>query len=344
MWNQWISGKDFHEFVTVQKGEQFAYAKVYFNNSTDCHPPLFYWLLHTICSFTPDKFSKWSGLSLNILIYIISAILIYKISAMLLKSDKWKFIPVIMWGLSKDAIDNCTYIRMYMLLTMITLWYVYFHIKMFQEGITLKKMISVWIMIYLGAMTHYYSLVVSFFGVLFFSLYLLWKKRIKTMFTYGIGACVSVGAMFFSYPYVVEQVTGSSTNNVGNQIVKNLFNFNLWIKQSKGLLKSLIAEITYNGTISFILTKIFIFVLLVLIALNIKNKSIKIKEWKELFWAAGICAFSFLSITFIGGEYVYSRYIYHIIPVIYIIIIVIWNKIYIGNESYFKYINSFFCF
>ncbi|MDE6789180.1 MAG: hypothetical protein K2J47_07675, partial [Ruminococcus sp.] len=250
MWNNWISGESFQDFITVQEGERFAYSAVYRNNSMDCHPPLFYWILHTICSFMPNSFSKWFGLLMNIVLFVISEIFIYLISDELMKSYKWKFIPIVMWGFSSFAVDTCTFIRMYMLLTTITVCFVYLHVKMFRYGITVSRMLPIWGVIYLGAMSHYYSLIVSFWSVLLFSLYLLRKKEIKSMFIYGFGACISVGLMILNYPYVFEQVTGSSTNNVGNQIAKNLFNFKLWIDQLKNLGIALIKNISYHKKIS----------------------------------------------------------------------------------------------
>lgn len=333
MWNNWISGESFQDFITVQEGEEFAYSTVYRNNSMDCHPPLFYWILHTMCSFMPDSFSKWTGLLINIILFVISGIFIYLISDELIKSWKWKFIPIVMWGFSSFAVDTCTFIRMYMLLTTITVCFVYLHIKMFRYGITVSRMLAVWGVIYLGGMTHYYSLLVSFPGVLFFSLYLLRKKEIKAMFTYGIGACISVGVMILSYPYIFEQVTGSSTNNVGNQIAKNLFNFPLWIDQLKNLTKNLLKNISYHKIISLLIGLTFIVLLLIMIVLNIKDKSISsiVLDLKEIFWIIGIFIFSFLSISFIGGEYVYLRYIYYIVPLIYLIAVIVLEKLLQGK-------------
>ena len=69
-WDKWVSGDQYKSFITVQDGEKFAYDKVYYNNSLDCHPPLYYWVIHTVCSFFPDQFSKWFGLVVNILFLI----------------------------------------------------------------------------------------------------------------------------------------------------------------------------------------------------------------------------------------------------------------------------------
>lgn len=271
---------------------------------------------------------------MNIVLFVITAIFIYLIADELIDQKIWKFIPVIMWGFSSFAVDTCIFIRMYMMLTAITVCFVYLHIKIFRYGITVRRILFVWVLIYLGSFTHYYSLIVSFWGVLFFSLYLLQKKEIKTMFIYGIGACISVGLMILSYPYVIEQATGSPTNNVGNQIMENLFNFKLWIFQLKNLSYNLLTRISYHNEISQSVGLVFITLILIMILLHIKNKSYRsvILNLKETFWLIGIFIFSFLSISYIGGEYVDPRYIYHIIPLFYLTAVIILEKLLQGRK------------
>ena len=64
----------FMDYFTVQRGHEFDYATVWKNQSEDVHPPLYYVFVHTISSFFPGSFSKWFGLAVNILFYILSGI------------------------------------------------------------------------------------------------------------------------------------------------------------------------------------------------------------------------------------------------------------------------------
>lgn len=339
MWDNWISGDSFDEFVTVQKGEEFSYATVYKNNSLDCHPPLFYWCIHTVCSLAPDYFSKWFGLGLNIVFFVFAAVFIYMISDVLTQSPTCKLLPVIMWGFSQFAVDTCTFIRMYMLLTVFALGFIYLHIRMFKNGVSPARLFLIWILIYLGSMTHYYSVVLSFWGVLFFCIFLLLNKKIKTMFQYGIGSCISIVALLISYPYVLTQATGSSTNDVGNEIVRNLFNIKLWIKMTISLANQGGIKISYNRLISYILLLIIVLAFVVLLIRNKKGKTIgRMSDWKEIIWLAATIIMTFLSISFIGGEYVRLRYIYHIIPIAYIIAVVVFERLLQNNLLLSKFV------
>lgn len=52
-------GEPFFEKMVVHEDSGFSYADVWKNQASDTHPPFYYALLHTICSFFPEKFSIW---------------------------------------------------------------------------------------------------------------------------------------------------------------------------------------------------------------------------------------------------------------------------------------------
>ena len=61
-----LTKSDFYSYLTVDPGQQFDYAGVIYSAGLDTLPPLYYLILHTICSFFPAVFSKWFGLIINI--------------------------------------------------------------------------------------------------------------------------------------------------------------------------------------------------------------------------------------------------------------------------------------
>ncbi|MDF2567934.1 MAG: hypothetical protein K0R90_1390, partial [Oscillospiraceae bacterium] len=62
--NKWLDNSYFNDYLEVGKNDKFKYDSVYYNQGEDVHPPLFYFALHTISSFTPNSFSKWQGIIL----------------------------------------------------------------------------------------------------------------------------------------------------------------------------------------------------------------------------------------------------------------------------------------
>lgn len=317
MYDNWISGSRFDEFITVQKGEQFAYGRVYLNNSTDCHPPLFYWLLHTICSFHPNKFSKWYGLTLNLVLFVMTQIVVCMLSTEHIQNSCLQKLPVVMYGLSVYLIETASFIRMYMLLTLFATLTGYITVKLINSDMAKKWMIAMWIVIYLGAMTQYYSLILNFWIVVLISAKFLYQKKFKKIFLLDAGALFSVACVFLSYPYIISQATGSGTNNVGTEVARNLFNFRLWIQMMGQLGRQIVENVSYSRRLSYAVCLVgaFVFVILFLFGKK-RNRRI---PWEGIVIAVG-CLLTIITIAFIGGEYVYLRYIYFVIPLLYFVI------------------------
>ena len=116
LYNKWIPGEYFKNHLTVQNEEKFDYLKVKQNISKDNHPPFYQYLIHTICSFFPDSFSKWYGLSLNLLLFVLSQIILFFICIKFF-SDKLSLLIILYYGLTSASINTFINIRMYDLLT-----------------------------------------------------------------------------------------------------------------------------------------------------------------------------------------------------------------------------------
>ena len=66
--NVWHNKEYYLDYLTVNQNEKWNLKPVYENQKNDVHPPLYYLLLRISASFTIDRFSKWSGIILNIII------------------------------------------------------------------------------------------------------------------------------------------------------------------------------------------------------------------------------------------------------------------------------------
>ena len=50
---QWVDGDVLFDVLTVSEEESFSYKAVYENQERDVHPPLYYYIIHTISSLLP---------------------------------------------------------------------------------------------------------------------------------------------------------------------------------------------------------------------------------------------------------------------------------------------------
>ena len=73
---KWMERDELRNDFVVLSGEQFRYGVVKQMQSWDVHPPVYYYIFHTICSLFPGKFSKWLGISVNLIAYVVSYLLL----------------------------------------------------------------------------------------------------------------------------------------------------------------------------------------------------------------------------------------------------------------------------
>ena len=335
-WDQWFSGDEFSEYVSVQDGEQFAYDKVFYNNSLDAHPPLYYCVIHTVSSLFPGQFSKWIGLFVNLLFMVGVDILIYGISRKMINSELLQFLPVFVYGLSPVAMEIASFIRMYAQLSFFAMVFCYCTVLMLKDGVKIRRLIISWLIIYLGAMTHYYALVLCFWGVLLFVIYLVKKKDIKHMLIYGIGSLIAVVLVYVTYPSILTQAFGSSTNNIGAEVSGSLFDVRLHLRQIKNLTFELFDSFGYKGLGNKVCIAIACMMLVLLVLALKKNGKSALKQSKEAIWVFGVFVLTFITVAWVGGEFVYLRYVYYVIPLIYVIVGYYFDKYMAGRKLLLK--------
>lgn len=208
--NMWQKGDAYKDYLTVQSGEGFAYDTVFSNQANDVHPPFYYLIIHTICSFFPDTYSKWFVFVPNILFYIISLVLLYKVSYTLTESRAKGIITMIFWGFSCGAIKNLVFGRMYMLLTLLILSLLLIHIIVLKKGeFTFKNTIPLIFISLAGFLTQYYFYFFAFFSAAVTCFIFLGKKKWKSLFIYAGSMLFSVGAAIIIFPATLTHVFNS---------------------------------------------------------------------------------------------------------------------------------------
>jgi hypothetical protein len=184
----WMNATVLKNYITVQEDERFSYDIPYNNSSHDAHPPLYSFLLHTICSFFPNTYSKWYGFSINIIFYIGTIIILYLLSDCLFLSKKKAILATLIWAFSLGAISSVLFIRLYMMLTFFTLLSLFFTIKYFIEQKNVY-LIYLFISYFLAGMTQYFFWLFAFFLILIF--FFLSIKEYKFYLPLGFTALAS---------------------------------------------------------------------------------------------------------------------------------------------------------
>lgn len=194
---EWMDTEGIRSEFMALKGEGLGLGMVRLMQSLDVHPPLYYYLLRLVCWLSPGIFSKWQGLAVNIVFFVLSWLTLAAITKEITDNDKKKILAVCaLFGFSPAVFSGVMFIRMYMMLTFVCLIILYIHIR----AITQKK--RTWFGFYLPIMglsfvgfhIHYYFAVFLFFLAATVSLYLFWNKESrKESFIYA--GCVLAGLM-----------------------------------------------------------------------------------------------------------------------------------------------------
>ena len=114
---EWVETAPIRDEFVVLEGEGFNYGQVKLVQSWDVHPPLYYQILHTLCSFFPRVFSKWTGIAVNLLAFMGSLILALLIARQLQLPFSLQMLYLLLMGCNAAVISINMFLRMYAWLT-----------------------------------------------------------------------------------------------------------------------------------------------------------------------------------------------------------------------------------
>ncbi|MBQ7132247.1 MAG: hypothetical protein IJO29_06710 [Oscillospiraceae bacterium] len=198
-YNHWNDGSLFREYLTVGENERFEYGSVYYNQKYDVHPPLYYYILHTICSFFPGSFSPWYAFSINAVSFVAAQIFLYLCVVKISKSRFLGLSVCALWGFSSGAITCGVYLRMYVLLMAFTLIYTYLTLRLIYDGFSKKTMTALCVVTYLGSLVQYFFIIFAGAMAACMCVYYLIKKQPKRMLAYGGFLLLSVALAVVSF-------------------------------------------------------------------------------------------------------------------------------------------------
>lgn len=229
---KWMDRETYRNEFVVLPGERFQYGLVKQVQSWDVHPPMYYWVFHTVASFVPGVFSKWIGLSVNLFFHGINLILLTYLSYLAGGGDlKLAYFATLVFGLTPAAMSGVVFIRMYEMLTTFVLLCAVLHVRALQrpkgESEWEKKfsfarfLLSMAVVTYVGFLTQYYYFIFLFYMALAFCVYLLWSDRnLYRCLWYTISQGAAFVLAYLTYPSCLGQMFRGQR---GAQAAENFF-------------------------------------------------------------------------------------------------------------------------
>lgn len=266
--DHWHDSDFYNDYITVQSNERFNYSNVYYNQVCDVHPPLYYFILHTVCSLTPDCFSKWQGLIPNLIFYAVIMVYLYLIAEKLTKSKKTALLTMVFWGLSGGTVSAVSFIRMYLLLTMLAVMMMYYFIC-FMKELKTRYAVLISVIAFLGFLTQYVFYVYVFFITLLACLYFLLKKQFVNMFGLGFSILSSVAAALAVFPAVILHTFNGAFNAYAKFDFHNIFLLSYLLKLIRCIFNCFFYKLP-EDVIFLVCVLIFLFLIIACLILSVK--------------------------------------------------------------------------
>lgn len=209
----WNTSEDFNEYLTVSENDRFNYAQVYENQIIDAsHPPFYYALVHTVCSFFPNTFSKYFAYTINVLAMAGILIMLYKIAKKICSNNFYSLIAVFAFAFSIACITMTIYLRMYATLTFFVLAFVYMNLKLYEQknSAKVRDFILLGVIVLFGTLTQYYFILFEALTALIFMVFKIKEKCFKDLRNYIITLALGSAAALCIYPYIIMNVLGGN--------------------------------------------------------------------------------------------------------------------------------------
>ena len=217
--DQVFTQEDIQEYLTVGENDAFSFGSVYYNQTQDVHPPLYYMLIHLVSSLFRGSSSMWIGLGVNVVLYLLTLAALYFLALRLYGSEELGAIAVLLYGLSVIGTSTVMMIRMYMLLTLFTVLLALAVLRVLREGGRKSSYLLLTLTMFCGMMTQYYFVFYAFFLCAIAFFFLAAQKQWRRVGAFSLAALLGVGLMFLVFPAAVRHLFVGNGQVVGGSSV-----------------------------------------------------------------------------------------------------------------------------
>lgn len=194
------------EYMQVPENHRFDYHNVWVNQQADVHPPLYYILVHTVCSFFPEEYSLWFAGSINIIFAILTMITVFFLALELFNSKKAAFLTASAFVISAGILSAIGFMRMYIVSMFWTTLISWLMVRWKNKNRSYTFYFLLYLISVLGTLTHYYFLIWLFFLCLVWGVFLLIEKKYKDVLIF-IGTMILSGiTVLIIFPSILNHI------------------------------------------------------------------------------------------------------------------------------------------
>lgn len=183
----------------------FDLSHVWFQQANDTHPPLYYILVHAMCTLHPGTVSiRYAGM-INVLFLLLSFWAYRKIIKITIKDENVVFLASVMFVFSAGLLSMVTLLRMYVMAMFWITLFTYQIIRRIEKYET-KDFILLGVSAACGALTHYYCVAYDFFISVCVVIICVLKRRYGEIIKYAISMAVAGVVSVLVFPAMITHV------------------------------------------------------------------------------------------------------------------------------------------
>lgn len=208
----WVDGEEIRNAITVDGLADLDYSIPYHNQENDVHPPLYYFVIHTISALFQGEVSKWVGILPNMFFCLLTTILLYLAGTKLWEKRGPALVAAGWWAWSVGCMSTAVFVRMYAMLTCLCTALVLMHLVALAEirrgELRKRTLAGLFLLTLAGILTQYYFLVFCFFlcGICF--LFLCVTKRWKQLVVYTVTEGLALCGAVVIFPKMLRHIFG----------------------------------------------------------------------------------------------------------------------------------------
>lgn len=317
----WVGTKDFKKNLTLDNKNYNHFMTTYKNASRDVHPPLYLLLVRFSNWFSLNQFSWMPAYILNLIVTVLCLYLFHLLMIQLHIQEYLHCFSLIFFASNKLVIANFAFLRMYNLLSLFILLFIYFHLKFYnRKNINLKVIFSA----SLALLTHYYFLFIIFPIYIFQAI-----KNKHRILIVKESMLIALVATIFN-PYMWKHLFSSGRSHEIFEKIKKL-DFSFFggrITDYSQTITELFFDTNKDVSLILFFTCFFIFFI---VTLRTETK-------KTTIISLTVASFFYFSFSASLSPYTHIRYILPICPLIILLFV---NMIDIGlKDNLFKYVST----
>ncbi len=207
--------------------------QMFWNVKGDSHPPLYYGLVYIASLIGGLNISEWTGLAVNLLMYIGTMLLFWLIIDRIFGRPGMAAAAAIVYALNVGTLSDAMLIRMYMQLTFFTIAFAYAAWRLWENKEKLSGYVLLGIATAGGFLTQYYFCFIPIGFFVVWAIYNIARKKYSCIIKYLVSMSAAVAVDTILWHYWIGTMLSNSDSGA---IKENAMNFvNIFNSMFRGL-------------------------------------------------------------------------------------------------------------